>query len=569
MEPDQFAGMTETTEHELRERLRELEQQNEELRRDIAEVERLACDDCKLKQLLLEEYALQHAHEAVYLIDAKHHFVYVNAEASRALGYSREELLGMTVADIDAHYSSAEIHAVQTTGIAEGTVRHETHHRRRDGTTFPVEIQSSSFEYQGQNMGIALARDIGERQRMEDELRRREKEARTLTEHSPDTIARYDRNCRRTFVNLAFAATAAGGAAALLGKKPSESPGGPNAAIYEEKIEGVLATGNADEFELVWSIEGKEICSHIHLIPEFDAAGGVESVLAVGRDISERKRYEAELHQTKSALRERNEELQAYKEQLELRVVEKTAELLASNLKLRAEIAERERAERELEVSHLQLRREIARREAGREEERKRIAREVHDELGQILTGLKLHVSNLDRICTLEANPLCEHVREIVELTDQAMGVARNIAVVLRPVEAEIGIVSALELQANRFCAVTSIRCECSFPDDALMLNERCTTAFYRIVQELLTNVAKHAGADEVKIAMRREGDHYVAQVRDNGAGFDPAAIKQDSFGLAGIRERVSALGGTLDIDTQVGRGTGVTVRIPAEVCHD
>jgi signal transduction histidine kinase len=232
------------------------------------------------------------------------------------------------------------------------------------------------------------------------------------------------------------------------------------------------------------------------------------------------------------------------------------------------DITARKQAESELEASRVRLQREIAQRDVLREEERKRIALEVHDELGQILTGLKLQVSNLARLCAAEPAPFCKNMKEIAELTEQAMTVARNITLVLRPVEADMGIVAALELQASRFSAVTGIPTLCAFPDDTILINERCTTALYRIVQELLTNVARHAQADRVDIGLCLEGADYVVKVRDNGTGFDHGRRKQDSFGLLGIRERMLSLGGTFDIDSSAGKGTEITVRIPSEICH-
>jgi PAS domain S-box-containing protein len=127
-------------------------------------------------------------------------------------------------------------------------------------------------------------------------LKVREHEVRTILENTPDTIARYDRDCRRTYVNAAFGALAEGGTAALLGKKPSESPGGENSEIYEARIREVFASGQNALFELKWmGRDGKEICSHIRLTPERDSAGNVVTVLGVGRDISEMNEYRNEL----------------------------------------------------------------------------------------------------------------------------------------------------------------------------------------------------------------------------------------------------------------------------------
>lgn len=144
---------------------------------------------------------------------------------------------------------------------------------------------------------LTVARDISERKRMEEVLAVREHESRTLIENTPDTIARYDRHCIRTFANQALAADFKDGIVALLGKKPSEVPGGPQSVIYEMKLCEVFASGKGAEFELTWlDKNGRDICSHIRLTPEYDASNAVASVLAVGRDITELNAYRQKIH---------------------------------------------------------------------------------------------------------------------------------------------------------------------------------------------------------------------------------------------------------------------------------
>ncbi|SDR49503.1 bifunctional diguanylate cyclase/phosphodiesterase [Paraburkholderia tuberum] len=126
------------------------------------------------------------------------------------------------------------------------------------------------------------------------ELVAKEQESRTLIENSPDTITRYDRELRRTYANPAFCVSAARSLRESLGKRPSEIPGGANALAYEKKISETIATGKSRQFELRWlSKDGQEQCSHIRLTPEIDASGEVNSVLAVGRDLSDRMAFEA------------------------------------------------------------------------------------------------------------------------------------------------------------------------------------------------------------------------------------------------------------------------------------
>ena len=145
---------------------------------------------------------------------------------------------------------------------------------------------------------LTVARDISQQRCMQEALAIREREYRTLIENFPDTISRYDLDCRRTFVNPAFSAMVDGGAAALLGKTPVECPGGLNADIYEAKISEVFATGMHTEFELKWTGKNKnEICTHVCLTAERDVPGNVVSVLAVGRDITELNEHRKQVYQ--------------------------------------------------------------------------------------------------------------------------------------------------------------------------------------------------------------------------------------------------------------------------------
>jgi signal transduction histidine kinase len=221
--------------------------------------------------------------------------------------------------------------------------------------------------------------------------------------------------------------------------------------------------------------------------------------------------------------------------------------------------------ENELKESREQLRGLTAQREQAREEERKHIAREVHDELGQILTGLKLNVSILNHRLGAGQDLAIGKLQETMLLTDRALEVARNVASALRPSALEMGIVSAFEWLVDRFGASTGIHCDLHIDDNDMQLDEPLAIALFRILQESLTNVARHAKADRVDVTLRREMDDYVMKVRDNGRGFDASRKNTDSFGLVGIRERALMLGGTVDIDSCPGKGTEIAVRIPVQ----
>lgn len=150
------------------------------------------------------------------------------------------------------------------------------------------------------------------RARLEEEVNRRTAELRTILENTPDTIARYDRDSRRIYVNPAFGALTDGGVAALLGRKPSECPGGESAEAYEAKVNEVFATGEDSHFELKWIANtGKEVCSYIRMTAERDLSGNVVSVLGVGRDITELNKSRSELNEANIQLENMNAMLQS------------------------------------------------------------------------------------------------------------------------------------------------------------------------------------------------------------------------------------------------------------------
>lgn len=229
------------------------------------------------------------------------------------------------------------------------------------------------------------------------------------------------------------------------------------------------------------------------------------------------------------------------------------------------DITELKIIEKDLESSRLQLRQLAARREKAREEERKHMAREVHDELGQMLTALRMEMSLLRMKFAINNRELAEQIRNIMELLDQTIQVTRDVATSLRPSAIEMGIVPALEWLVRKFAEQSGIQCDLLYPEDDFDMDEECAIVIFRIAQESLTNVLRHAAASKVKIAVNLDKDHYCLKIDDNGRGFDThAPTKTKSFGLIGIRERSLMLGGETSISSAPGQGTSIQVRIPA-----
>jgi two-component system, NarL family, sensor histidine kinase UhpB len=229
------------------------------------------------------------------------------------------------------------------------------------------------------------------------------------------------------------------------------------------------------------------------------------------------------------------------------------------------ERTERRRAEEQLRQSHEQLRALSVYLQSVREEERTRIAREVHDELGQALTSCKLDLSWITHRLPRESRSLLQKARQLSDGLDATIGTVRRISSELRPgVLDHLGLAAALEWQANEFQNRTGIKCEVKANVNDGSLPQELNTAFFRIFQETLTNIIRHAGATQVSVVLKESDGRIILHVKDNGRGISPRDLSSGSLGLLGMRERAALLGGDFKIN-RIPRtgGTHVTVSIP------
>jgi len=214
-------------------------------------------------------------------------------------------------------------------------------------------------------------------------------------------------------------------------------------------------------------------------------------------------------------------------------------------------------------LKELQARERAYELEASREEERKHLTREIHDELGQHLSALRMGVSVVG-LEFGEKNPSLQgKIERMVTLVDGTIKVVRNVVSSLRPSALDMGIVSALEWLAEEFRDNTGIACNLFVREENVVLDDKRATTIFRIAQESLTNISRHAQATQVEISLERKEQHYLLEVRDNGRGFDASVQKKKSFGLIGIRERTLMLGGEVAIFSVPGVGTTIKVSIP------
>jgi two-component system sensor histidine kinase UhpB len=233
------------------------------------------------------------------------------------------------------------------------------------------------------------------------------------------------------------------------------------------------------------------------------------------------------------------------------------------------DITERKEAEESLKATTAQVRALSARLELAREEEGTRIARELHDELGSVLSMMKWELELLEHIVTRaeDITPLSHARQKLITLkktAEAAIGSVRRISSELRPgILDDLGLIAAVEWQAEQFQMRTGILCQVKCPHECIPLTDNQGTAIFRIVQEALTNVLRHSSATRVDINIEHHDNDLFLSITDNGKGITPEEKRaQHSLGLAGMRERAHIAGGEISIISQAGKGTTVAVRV-------
>ncbi len=346
----------------------------------------------------------------------------------------------------------------------------------------------------------------------------RQQEIGTLVENSPDGIARLSRTGELLFVNPALETWLDRPQIALLHKDLLEIlPKNLQSQLFRAAVIEAVEKGQPLEHEFVLTEQHRlQRVYHISLVPEQDIQGKIATVLAVVRDIS----------------------------QLRL------AELRLASL-------------------NKQLRQLMSSRESAREEERKLIAQEIHDELGQHLTAIRMGTSLLRFQYGEQLPQLSEQVARLLQLIDQTVQVVRNISTSLRPSILNMGIAASLEWLADTFKQQRGIDCNLQIRPQKIHLDDASATAAFRIAQESLTNIARHAEATRVDIAFEQGENGWSLEIIDNGKGFEQREQSSRTLGLLGMRERGLTLGGTTTISSSPGNGTTVQLRVPASRSHD
>jgi PAS domain S-box-containing protein len=233
-------------------------------------------------------------------------------------------------------------------------------------------------------------------------------------------------------------------------------------------------------------------------------------------------------------------------------------------LSLTHDVTDRKNAEEKLNESYQQIRSLTEHLQNIREEERAHIAREIHDELGQQLTVMKMDISWLGKKISAENHAVKERFQDLIEILDATVQAVRKISYELRPHLLDLGLDDAIQWHLKEFEKRSGIKTSFSSPEEESALDDSIKTGLFRIFQESLTNVARHSGAGYVKVELVIESDQIILRITDNGRGFDrDEAAEKQTLGILGMKERAIMMGGNYTIESERGKGTTVMVIVP------
>jgi PAS domain S-box-containing protein len=398
---------------------------------------------------------------------------------------------------------------------------------RKDKSKVNVELSTGIIQYGGRPADFVVVHDVTERRQVEEALRASEERYRTLAEAAQDFIFIINADDRIEYVNSS--------AARQFGKRPEEIVGKLRSKLFPAQtsenqkcnLQKVVEKGAPLYFEDITKFLGHALWLGTWLVPLKTSNGVVCSILGVSRDISERKLMEQSLQQAK--------------ELLEKRVAERTAELIASHERTR------------------DLARQVI---SAQEEERRRVSRELHDEAGQELIALKFNLDEIRTDLPDGLSPIRERLSQAINDTNQAMEHIRDLAHSLHPPVMDVG---GINLGLDDFCREFSNRFHLSVDyrgTDLPNVPDESSITLYRVLQEMVTNVVRHARAKRIWVTLRYKNETIILSVKDNGQGFKQESTKR-GIGLTGIEERLHLLGGRFEVKSRPGNGTRMTAYVP------
>lgn len=463
---------------------------------------------------------LQATASEIYLFDADTlQLVDVNQAARQNLRYEHAALARMTPLDLAPDLSRAGLDALLATLGQEigAQVSLRTRFRRADASTYPVKLCLLRISREGRGLVLGIGDDVSLQDAAATALEEYQARFNAIVNHTPGLVYQFVQHADGS-VGFPYLSE---GCAALLGMPASRLQQAP--ALFHELIladdrKDYLASMAQSSASLSgWNWEGRIWIDawkdvkwiNLRASPAVRSDGGVQWD-GIMTNITDSKLEQQEVNRSRARLAE----LTAHIEQV-------------------------------------------------KEQERTRIAREIHDDLGGNLTAIKMSLSMLAARLPDDQPLLLEKAAYVDALVDRTIDAVHRISLDLRPSTLDLGIVDALEWQAREFEKQAGIACVFRSSDKEIALDPDNATALFRIFQEALTNIAKHAAATRVVVNLRRQRQHLTLTISDNGRGVRPPdRVKPNSFGLRGMSERARALGGTMTLSAASGGGTMVVIKI-------
>ncbi len=483
---------------------------------------------------------------SVLLIDTAGTILALNKTSARTLGKSADELVGSCLYDaVPPDVSKGQRGRIEEV-IREGTpARFED---QRDGRWFGRSVYPV-FDEDGKVRRLAIyAQDITEHKKAEEELR----EFSRAMEQSPASVVITDAEGTIEYVNPKFVELTGYTAAEAIGQNPRILKSGEQPPEFYRELWETISHGEQWKGEFLNKKKnGNLYWEDASISPIRNDEGVITHFVGVKIDITRRKKAE--------------EALQKAHDELERRVEERTAELSKAITQLRGQIKQRQRAEKELQKSQEEFRTLAGRLLTAQEAERSLLAREMHDDLTQRLAVLSIEAGKLEQQLQSSRSPasgkLGEMRQQMVKLSTDVHAISRQ----LHPsILDDLGLVDAIKSECNNFTQREGIvvnykpvRLPPRIPRDIAL-------CIYRIIQEGLRNIAKHAQATEAHVSLIGKNDALHLSIKDTGIGFDPLqAKKKTSLGLASMEERVRLIQGKISIESQPGQGTVIQVKAP------
>ena len=467
--------------------------------------------------------------DGFWVVDMRGHFIDVNQAYCTMTGYTREELLGMSIEDVEALENNVEIEQRRQKILTEGSQRFESKHRCKDGRIIDLEICVSPLREH--NRLCASLRDISEVKRVTESLRTASIYTRSLIEASLDPLVTISPDGMITDVNEASVRATGVPRDQLVGTDFCEYFTDPELA--RQGYRAVLSDGEVHDYPLaIQHVDGSVTDVLYNAAIYRDEQGVTQGVFAAARDVTKKKKVQ--------------EQLQQAHDELEMRVAERTAELARSHEEMKTVSFELIWAE---------------------EKERERIAGELHDQVGQSLLLAKMKLDALaDRITddTLRSSAL-----EASSLVTVSISDIRSLTFRMRPPLLDTaGIDTVLKWLCSSVSSDYDLQVEFAGECQPASLSVETRYTLYQAVRELLINAAKHARTQRAQVSLTASDDTIVVSVTDEGIGFDaPAAILKHidngGFGLYNVRQRIEYLGGSCAIESAPGRGTRITLTLP------